>query len=116
MAAMGKGKGKLRTKLIERDGPNCHLCGLPTESRWGHWAATIDHLIPQSKGGKHTLENLRLAHFLCNVIRGNWDITDEVRAECRKQILKADKLERDRTKWKNQKAALKVQGSQAWLD
>jgi 5-methylcytosine-specific restriction endonuclease McrA len=29
-------------------------------------AASIDHLIPRSKGGSNALENLRLVHFGCN--------------------------------------------------
>ncbi len=31
----------------------------------------MDHIIPVSKGGAHTRQNLRLAHFLCNSKRGD---------------------------------------------
>lgn len=34
-------------------------------------APTIDHLIPISEGGDDVKANVRLAHFLCNSVRGN---------------------------------------------
>jgi len=60
--------------LIERDGVLCHLCGvdvdlaLPRNSRFG---ATIDHVVPLSKGGLDVLDNLKLAHWICNIKKGN---------------------------------------------
>jgi 5-methylcytosine-specific restriction endonuclease McrA len=33
--------------------------------------ATIDHIVPLSKGGTNLLVNLRLAHRACNNERGN---------------------------------------------
>lgn len=32
---------------------------------------TIDHLVPRSRGGSNSLENLRLTCFPCNNKRGN---------------------------------------------
>jgi 5-methylcytosine-specific restriction endonuclease McrA len=60
-------------KLYERDGGWCRLCGLAVE-RTGSDAtqrATIDHILPKSKGGKDNLENLQLAHAGCNFSKGN---------------------------------------------
>jgi len=60
--------------LIERDGNVCHLCdteidlSLARNSRFG---ATIDHVIPLSKGGLDVLDNLKLAHWICNIKKGN---------------------------------------------
>jgi hypothetical protein len=60
--------------IIERDGNVCHLCNseidlsLARNSRFG---ATIDHVIPVSKGGADTLDNMRLAHWICNIKKGN---------------------------------------------
>jgi 5-methylcytosine-specific restriction endonuclease McrA len=60
--------------LIERDGVICHLCqqpvdpALPRNDRMG---ATIDHVIPLSKGGVDELDNLKLAHWICNIRKGN---------------------------------------------
>jgi hypothetical protein len=60
--------------LIERDGNVCHICltqidlSLARNSRFG---ATIDHVIPVSKGGADTLDNMKLAHWICNIKKGN---------------------------------------------
>jgi hypothetical protein len=60
--------------LIERDGDVCHICltqidlSLARNSRFG---ATIDHVIPVSKGGADTLDNMKLAHWICNIKKGN---------------------------------------------
>lgn len=60
--------------LIERDGNVCHIClteidlSLARNNRFG---ATIDHVVPVSKGGADTLENMKLAHWICNIKKGN---------------------------------------------
>ena len=58
----------------------CALCEKPMlrnrfeapHSRiWANHRATFDHIIPSSKGGPDTLDNLQLAHARCNKIKGN---------------------------------------------
>ncbi|MEO1303442.1 MAG: HNH endonuclease [Pseudomonadota bacterium] len=58
----------------------CALCGEPMlQNRfeaahariWAKRRATIDHIVPISKGGADQLENLQLAHANCNKIKGN---------------------------------------------
>lgn len=67
---------KRRKRIAERDGWKCHLCGLPVHPTGrGKGSATIDHVIPVSKGGSNALENLRLAHSSCNFKRGNADLS-----------------------------------------
>lgn len=57
-------------EVASRDSGLCHICGdevdlsLPRTSRMG---ATLDHVIPISKGGLDLLENVRLAHWICNI-------------------------------------------------
>ena len=34
---------------------------------------SIDHIIPKSKGGSDNNDNLRIAHWLCNIKRSNKD-------------------------------------------
>lgn len=51
----------------------CGICGLPMdrEVRWPDpMSKSIDHIIPLSKGGSHTQENLAWAHLGCNVRKG----------------------------------------------
>lgn len=52
----------------------CHICGgkincllrLPDKM-----AATIDHIIPLSRGGEHLYSNVAPAHYLCNELKAN---------------------------------------------
>ena len=53
----------------------CWICGTPTlppgqRPRSKH-AASIDHIIPISKGGTDHPTNLTLAHYGCNSTRGD---------------------------------------------
>lgn len=60
-------------QIAERDGWTCHICGgsVPDQP-WSNAAddPTLDHLVPLSAGGAHTMANVALAHFLCNSLRG----------------------------------------------
>ncbi len=62
------------TVVFERDDWTCGICGEPTERGAvvpDPRAPTLDHVIPLSRGGHHTYENVRCAHFICNALRGN---------------------------------------------
>lgn len=51
----------------------CHWCGEGYGT--GFWLRTREHLIPKSKGGRDTFDNLVWAHLKCNSMRGsneNW--------------------------------------------
>lgn len=56
-------------KLIKRDGLTCKICGLPC-LYYGDYLAdlypTMDHIVPISKGGGHTWNNVQVAHRICN--------------------------------------------------
>lgn len=52
--------------IIRRDGMRCHICNKRVTSK----TLSFDHLIPLSKGGSHTIENIAVAHLKCNVSRG----------------------------------------------
>ena len=59
----------VRTAVINRDGLVCQLCGgdvLPGDVH-------IDHVVPWSRGGQHTLGNLQVAHSRCNIRKGARD-------------------------------------------
>lgn len=61
-------------QLAERDGLNCYLCNElidMTLARTSKYGATIDHVVPLSRGGLDELSNLRLAHWVCNSKKSN---------------------------------------------
>jgi 5-methylcytosine-specific restriction endonuclease McrA len=62
----------IRCAVIERDGYVCWLC----RGRVLRNDVDIDHVIPRSKGGATTLENLRVAHSSCNRSRSNRDVAE----------------------------------------
>lgn len=67
--------------LFKRDGGICHICGKPCDYEdytvdgdvfiAGNWYPSIDHVVPVSKGGRHSWDNVKLAHRLCNSVKSN---------------------------------------------
>jgi 5-methylcytosine-specific restriction endonuclease McrA len=55
---------ELRWQVWERDNFTCKLCGSRTYLH-------ADHVIPESKGGETTLENLQTLCRRCNSKKGN---------------------------------------------
>lgn len=59
-----------RTKLFERDGWRCYICGdeTPREMMGSHHprAPEVDHIIPFAAGGQHTWVNTACACRSCN--------------------------------------------------
>ena len=68
-------------KLAERDHNQCQICGLfvnwddfketDTTIICGDMYPSIDHILPISKGGLHSWDNIQLAHRICNTRKGN---------------------------------------------
>ena len=52
-----------RRGVLRRDGQRCAYCG--------HSATTIDHVLPRSRGGKDTWENLVACCLRCNNDKGD---------------------------------------------
>jgi hypothetical protein len=60
-------------------GTDCHICNLPIDIEMSRkpgipgWqkALHIDHVIPMSKGGSDTLDNVRPSHAYCNLSKGS---------------------------------------------
>ena len=63
----GKVSNKLRFAIYQRDGYRCRKCGVSD----GYADLEIDHIIPISKGGKSTYDNLQTLCHKCNVEKGN---------------------------------------------
>lgn len=74
---MGRYGGRVVTELLvlvfATYGTRCHLCG-------EEGADTMDHLLPRSMGGDHSLENLRPAHRSCNSARGAMPLSEWFKA------------------------------------
>jgi len=70
-----KGERFTPTEIFERDSWVCHICGAKTsrdDLTFPHPRyATIDHLIPVSRGGPHTRANVACACWECNRLKGN---------------------------------------------
>lgn len=54
---------KFRAEVFARDGHACFYCGSPMN-------LTLDHVVPQSRGGSHDPENLVTACRSCNSSKG----------------------------------------------
>lgn len=53
--------------VLWRDGYRCHICAgdvVPGEIHY-------DHVIPLSRGGEHSYDNVRVAHATCNLRKGS---------------------------------------------
>lgn len=61
-------------EILFRDGFICHICGEDVESE----DISFDHVIPLSKGGKHSMDNIHVAHLRCNVKKNAKLIVTEV--------------------------------------
>jgi len=86
-AALKKGSQKRRARkknsvvkdflskdIFERDNYICSICALPIDKSLAYPnpnSITLEHIIPLSKGGSHSPENVTCAHWICNVRRGN---------------------------------------------
>lgn len=60
--------------VAKRDSYLCHICNQIVDmdiKRTEKMGATIDHIFPLSKGGLDTMENVALAHWICNIRKGN---------------------------------------------
>lgn len=73
-AKYGKGVERISDQAVfVRDGWLCGICGLLIDRelpRTSQIGATIDHIIPLSRGGAHKLSNLQAAHRTCNQRKG----------------------------------------------
>ncbi len=54
-------------KVFRRDRGTCQICGKWVKPRY----ASLDHIVPISKGGTHVWSNIQLVHLVCNLRKGN---------------------------------------------
>lgn len=74
---------KKARKIIYASQTNCAICGRAVDFNRvfpDPWSATLDHIIPVSKGGDPAaIENLQLAHLQCNRIKANKLVQPQVK-------------------------------------
>ena len=62
---------RLKVQVLMRDGNRCRICGVACND--GIHKIHFDHIIPWSKGGETTLENLQVLCSECNEALGDLD-------------------------------------------
>jgi 5-methylcytosine-specific restriction endonuclease McrA len=75
-------KGRWR-RICARDGWVCWICCKPIDhgiAPPNRHAGSVDHVVPISRGGSDTDENLKAAHYGCNARRGAGRFTPRVAA------------------------------------
>jgi hypothetical protein len=65
---------KLRLQVIDRDNGRCRACGIGDRD-----ALQADHIVPESKGGKTSLDNLQALCSVCNNRKQNTVVELSVR-------------------------------------
>jgi 5-methylcytosine-specific restriction endonuclease McrA len=63
---IGQAIGSYRGEMFKRQKGRCKYCGVPMSWDTTRTGATIDHVVPISKGGKNQRGNLVLACRGCN--------------------------------------------------
>jgi len=85
------------TKLIKRDKNICHICGGKCnkedyiKNEQGHFIVgkdypSIDHVIPVSRGGTHTWNNVKLAHHYCNSIKSGNEVYEDKEGQLKMSV------------------------------
>lgn len=72
-------------EVVRTYGSNCHICEQPIDPslpRTSKLGLTVDHVIPLSKGGPDTIDNLRPAHWSCNNRKSD-KLPEELNAQSR---------------------------------
>ena len=61
---------KLREDIKKRDNYTCNKCGVSIQDE-PHLLLEIDHIVPISKGGLTTEDNLQTLCWKCNRLKGS---------------------------------------------
>jgi len=62
-----------RPRVYDRDGWICQICCEPVDPAAAYpdpRSASLDHVVPLSRGGTHTYDNVQCSHLECNVRKG----------------------------------------------
>jgi 5-methylcytosine-specific restriction endonuclease McrA len=64
---------ELKKLILERDGYKCVMCGRSDKEGY---ELHVDHILPQDKGGKATLDNGQTLCSICNFRKKNYNQTE----------------------------------------
>jgi 5-methylcytosine-specific restriction endonuclease McrA len=79
-----KGEPFAPRDVYERDQWTCGLCREPVDPLlpWPDpMSASVDHIVPLSRGGEHSLDNVQSAHLSCNCRKGDQTIEEIAEVE-----------------------------------
>jgi 5-methylcytosine-specific restriction endonuclease McrA len=64
-----------RREVFIRGNGICYICEklthLESSDEYNPLLATVDHVVPWTRGGEHTWDNVRLCCLRCNIVKGN---------------------------------------------
>lgn len=67
--------------IFERDNWQCSICGGKVSPKLG-WpdpmSSSLDHIIPLSRGGNHTRDNVCCSHLQCNVSKNRYSVEQQL--------------------------------------
>lgn len=72
--ATAPGELIVSSEVFARDGWVCGICGASVDKGLKHpdpMSVSLDHIVPVSKGGAHSMANVQCAHLFCNTSKGN---------------------------------------------
>lgn len=95
-----------RKKILETQDV-CGICGRPVDKtlRYPHpLSATVDHIVPVSKGGHPSaLSNLQLAHWTCNRAKSDSESSGD-RPKFAKKVVISNRVLPQSMDWKTYRA------------
>ncbi|MBR3157271.1 HNH endonuclease [Candidatus Saccharibacteria bacterium] len=65
---MSSRNNSIKLQLLWENGRRCAICGKKIRNLD---ELTVDHIVPKSKGGRHTIDNCQLAHKSCNSLKND---------------------------------------------
>lgn len=71
-------------EIFDRDGWICQICEQSVDPGLRHphpLSASLDHVVPVSKGGEHSRSNTQLAHLCCNLFKSDGEVASAVATE-----------------------------------
>lgn len=92
-----------RSNILARDRYTCQYCSKK------HWDLTLDHIMPSSRGGKSTWENLVAACYRCNSKKG-----DRTPSEAGMKLLSTPLRPQDRISFMLMKQHLSDEERRTW--